>query len=410
LGESRRVEPKLEVTVRGERVERGHEHMMPNGRVGERRTTDTHSFRGGGSVAWEHDLVTDGGGRVIPASVSDLTPEWFSSVLDTRVIAAEVEPLDEGVGFLGRTVRSRLSHSAPSAVPMSVVVKFAAEGPVGAAAAATGFYEREVRFYCEVSAEVGIAVPTCFFADIDPESGLFVLVLEDLLPARAGDQLVGATDDEIASAVSTAARLHARWWGHPEVGGYGWLPSQAQLVTGMLERASQLYGAFAEAWDGRLSDDELRLGERVLLGLGSLLGTVDHPPFTLVHGDYRLDNLFFTADNGVAVVDWQLPFRGYSGAFDLALLLASSLTPEGRNRLTSALERLYLDELARNGVAGFQKDDLRVALAVAAGQLIARCPGAHQIPSPNERGATMRARLVRGYWDIANYVGLGGFV
>jgi hypothetical protein len=86
------------------------------------------------------------------------------------------------------------------------------------------------------------------------------------------------------------------------------------------------------------------------------------------------------------------------------------LTPEGHSRLTTALESLYPEELTRHGVAGFQKDDLRVALAVAAGQLIARCPGAHQIPSPNERGATMRARLVRGYWDIADHVGLGGLL
>jgi len=140
--------------------------------------------------------------------------------------------------------------------------------------------------------------------------------------------------------------------------------------------------------------------------LQSLVDAVDRPPFTLVHGDYRLDNLFFTAGGDVAVIDWQLPFRGHSGAFDLALLMASSLTSDDRTRLMTSLTQFYLDELARNGVTGFGHADLRTALGAAAGQLLARCPIAHQVPSANDRAATMRARLFRGYWDIAQHVGL----
>jgi aminoglycoside/choline kinase family phosphotransferase len=250
-------------------------------------------------------------------------------------------------------------------------------------------------------------VPDCSLAEIDLDSGLFVLMLADLAPARAGDQLVGATDDEIAAAVSTAAQLHAAWWDNPAMAGYTWLPSQAALVAATLDKAPELYPAFAEAWSGELSDDELALGEKVTFRLGPLVDALDHPPFTLVHGDYRLDNLFFTANGGVAVIDWQLSFRGHSGAFDLALLFASSLTSEDRGRLIPSLGQLYLDELARNGVVGFDRDDLRTTLAAAAGQLLVRCPIAHQIPSASERAATMRARLFRGYWDIAQHVGLG---
>jgi aminoglycoside/choline kinase family phosphotransferase len=270
-----------------------------------------------------------------------------------------------------------------------------------------GLYEREVRFYSDVASKVGVKVPDCLLAEIDVESGLFALVLGDLAPARAGDQLIGATDDEIAAAVATAARLHATWWDSPTLSEWAWLPSQAALIAATIERAPELYPAFAADWSGEFSDEELKLGETVARHLGALAGSVDHAPFTLVHGDYRLDNLFFSADGDVSVIDWQLPFRGYSGAFDFALLLASSLTPEDRNRLMASLERTYLEELAGAGVTGFSQDDLTTALAVAAGQLLARCPIAHQIPSPNERAAAMRARLFRGYFDLAQHVGLG---
>lgn len=341
----------------------------------------------------------------LPVVATDLTPDWFSRVLARPVAEVALEPLDEGVGFLGRTVRARLSSD--DAEPVVLVVKFAAEGPARAVASSMGVYEREVCFYNEVAPRVGVAVPDCMLARIDLDSGLFALVLEDLSPARAGDQLVGATDAEIAAAVETAARLHATWWDSPDLSGWKWLGSQSELVGRSLGEASELYRAFAEAWSGEFSDEELRLGEKVTRNVERLVDGVDHPPFTLVHGDYRLDNLFFSPGGGVTVIDWQLPFRGFSGAFDFALLLASSLTSEDRGRLMPSLEQLYLDELTRAGVTRFGHDEFRAALAAAASQLLARCPVAHQIPSPNERASTMRARMFRGYFDIATYAGLG---
>lgn len=340
-----------------------------------------------------------------PTATADLTSEWFSEALGHPVTDVRLDPVGDGVGFLGQTVRAHLTSDA--AEPLARIVKFAADGPARAVASSMGLYEREVRFYDEVAPHVGVEVPRCFFAEIDPKSGLFALVLDDLSPARAGDQLIGASDEEIASAVTTAAQLHATWWDSVDLAAWAWLPSQTALVAGFIERAPELYPDFAAAWSEEFSDDELKLGEKVTLHLEHLVTAIDHPPFTLVHGDYRLDNLFFSDDGEVVVIDWQLPFRGFSGAFDFALLVASSLMSEDRDRLMPTLEALYLDELARAGVAEFGIDEFRPALAAAAGQLLARCPVAHQIPSPNERASTMRARMFRGYFDIAEYAGLG---
>ena len=343
-----------------------------------------------------------------PRTTADLTSEWFSEALGHRFTGVRLEPVDEGVGFLGQTVRAHLTGDGTE--PVALIVKFAADGPARAVASSMGLYEREVRFYNEVAPQVGVTVPRCSFAEIDLESGLFALVLDDLSPARAGDQLIGASDEDIAAAVATAARLHATWWDSADLAAWRWLPSQAALITGFVERAPELYPEFAAAWSHEFSDDELKLGEKVTLHLEHLVGKVDHPPFTLVHGDYRLDNLFFSDDGEVVVIDWQLPFRGFSGAFDFALLLASSLMSEDRNRLMPTLEALYLEELAGAGVAGFGVDEFRPALAAAAGHLLARCPIAHQIPSPNERASTMRSRMFRGYFDIAEHAGLGALL
>jgi hypothetical protein len=356
----------------------------------------------------DNGCVRAAGADRFPTASTDLTPDWFSQALGRRFTDVRLEPLGEGVGFLGQTIRAQLtSDEAESTL---LIVKFVADGPARAVATSMGLYEREVRFYDELAPRVGIPVPLCHFASIDLDSGLFALVLEDLSPARAGDQLIGASDDEIAAAVATAARLHATWWDSDDLAASAWLPSQAELITSTLERAPELYPEFAAAWSDVFSDDELQLGEKVALHLEQLMDVVDHPPFTLVHGDYRLDNLFFSDDGEVVVIDWQLPFRGFSGAFDIALLLASSVTSADRSRLMPTLEKLYLDELANAGVAGFGVAEFRTALAAAAGQLLARCPIAHQIPSPNERASTMRGRMFRGYFDIAEHAGLGALL
>ena len=46
-------------------------------------------------------------------------------------------------------------------------------------------------------------------------------------------------------------------------------------------------------------------------------------PHTIIHGDYRLDNLFFGTDESdyeLAVIDWQIASRG-GAAYDVAYFI-----------------------------------------------------------------------------------------
>ena len=187
----------------------------------------------------EDGWVSTASNNRFPTSTADLTSDWFCEALGHRVTDVRLEPVGEGVGFLGQTVRAHLASEAGE--PIERIVKFAADGPARAVASSMGLYEREVRFYEEVASQVGVAVPRCFFAKFDSESGLFALVLDDLSPARAGDQLIGASDEEIASAVATAAQLHATWWDSADLAAWTWLPSQTSLIASFIERAPELY-------------------------------------------------------------------------------------------------------------------------------------------------------------------------
>jgi hypothetical protein len=79
------------------------------------------------------------------------------------------------------------------------------------------------------------------------------------------------------------------------------------------------------------------------------------PPFGLVHGDYRLDNIMF-GDDRCIVVDWQTFHQGPLMT-DAAAFLASGLSPEVRPAHGNALVRGYFDALVRGGVTGLRWEE-----------------------------------------------------
>ncbi len=62
-----------------------------------------------------------------------------------------------------------------------------------------------------------------------------------------------------------------------------------------------------------------------------LLDGLAEAPTTMIHGDYRADNLFFEADGTVAALDFQLIGTG-RGAYDLAYFVTQSLGGRRRRR------------------------------------------------------------------------------
>ena len=92
------------------------------------------------------------------------------------------------------------------------------------------------------------------------------------------------------------------------------------------------------------------------------------PPQTLVHGDYRLDNLFFgdsESDHTLTVIDWGDVLRG-RGMYDVAYFLTGSMRIEHRRSQEMALLRRYHTQLLHGGVRDYDFDrcvrDYRLAM------------------------------------------------
>ena len=298
----------------------------------------------------------------IPEGPGGYTAEWVRGALTeagapgaASLAAVEVDERfadDRGIG--GQVVRVRLSYApgAPPDAPASIVAKMpSAYEDTRRGGAFLSLPERELRFYRELAADVPFRTARCWYADIDGDGDNFVLLLEDLGALPDGDDEVGATPEAAARVIEDAAALHAAWWRSPRFAVLPWLPPFD--VRALLWQRN-----FATAWRSRrdavarlLPPELLPLGEALTRRLAASSLRLGRRPPTLLHGDLRLDNLFFPpdAEQPIAAVDWSNLSAG-PGAYDLAYFLSMALSPEERRARERDLLRRYLDALAARGV------------------------------------------------------------
>lgn len=268
----------------------------------------------------------------------DVTGEWLSTVFGATVDVVAQQRI--GDGLVGMNLRVTL-ESGHRDVPASIVVKLPSPDPTSRATGiALRNYERETKFYDQIASTVDMRVPRCHHSDWTETTGDFVIVLEDLAPAEQGDQITGCSVEMARTAVLELARLHGPRWGDPTLDDIDWLarstdPDSTAMLVGIW---SMVLPGFLATYGHLLSDDQRAELDR----FGPLLGTWADSrtaPFTVTHGDYRLDNLMFATDAGgdpITVVDWQSPGHG-PGLADVSYFLGAGPLPQDRRRIERGL-------------------------------------------------------------------------
>jgi len=284
------------------------------------------------------------------AHVEELTPTWLSSALGAEVRAVSTEPV--GTGQMGACYRLLLDGDP--GLPSSILAKLPAADPA-TREFLHGSYNNEITFYGHLAPTVSVKAPHAYYAAIsdDPDRrGTFTLLLEDLSPAAQGDQILGCTPLQAELAVVNVAGLHAPRWSDPSLIGVGGLTlagsDDAVLLDAVLldalEKVLSTLGNLVATEDARTLREVAPYAGR---------WSVAHADrFSLVHGDYRLDNLLFHEDGRLWAVDWQtlalgLPVR------DVAFMVASGLTPEDRRVHEGAIVAAYHQRLVQLGVRDY---------------------------------------------------------
>ena len=345
--------------------------------------------------------------RPLPNSAADVTNEWLTEVLHQSgalapggsVIGIERRPLAEGVGMMSDLARLIPSYDGDKqGAPASLVGKFQAHNKTNREVAAKyDIYRREVLYYAELDPVCAAHGPTIYLSVIDPDN-TFVILMEDLSDYHIGDQIIGATLADTTTCIDELAKLHASFWN--KVAGIDWLPH----IAGSQHAMNMQVGAQA-GWDtmlkvfGDFIPDSIKAArDPIQKAIAPLQERLHAPPITLIHGDFRMDNLFFgkTPDHHpLVILDWQGPLCG-RGMQDVAQLLGQSTQIEVRRTHQRDLVQHYIDALAANGVSDYGFDtaweDYRVATLNSWAYVVVV---SGTLDPSNERGFAWMSKMVK---------------
>jgi hypothetical protein len=295
----------------------------------------------------------------LPLTTADATREFVTDALraggvidsGTRATEVEHEPIGEGVGIVGQLARLQLRYEGvASGAPGTVILKLPSQFPQNRAVADHfNFYEREGRFYQQLCDKLPVRTAACYWNHIDTTANSFGLLLEDLGRRTMISQVSGIDHVRAAQAVQAVGRLHGTWWASPALDGLDWMPridDPINLAAGQQYRDA--WPVCHERIGDELPTGAVELAEQTQAVFEELLRVgMAEAPVTVCHGDFRADNLMFDDqavhdDDRVAVLDWQISYRG-AAITDVAYFLCQSLTVDERRTHEDALVRQWYD-------------------------------------------------------------------
>jgi hypothetical protein len=343
-------------------------------------------------------------GAPIVDSIERLTPQWYtdalrdSGVIDAATSVVETDTRLFGTGQLGLVARSQLRYDrdAPTA-PRSLIVKLpSADERSRGLGVAMGAYEAEVRFYRETLPELDVKSPRHYWSDVETDTGRYTLLIEDLSGDwETGDVMRGGTLNHAHAAIEQLVNLQAPLWDSPVLREQTWLADMARTQM-LFDYIPPALEPFRARFGPRLAPEHLELAERLFPRAPAYPQLAWTGPLTLMHGDYRLDNLLFREDDGrlrACVLDWQSVRLG-PPLVDLAMYLSSALDTDTRRAHERDLLTTYHDRLVAAEVKDFSIGDCQESYRWASLYSFLLGAGMSVTIAQTERGDQMFAALI----------------
>ena len=338
--------------------------------------------------------------RFIPQEGSEFTADWFTDLFQEQYGAAVLdvsrEVIGTGVGFVGEIHRCFLSWDAMRGdLPASVIVKVPSKLPLNRSLGeGLQLYEREVIAYEKLASNMGLPMPNVLYSAMDddptpwldsvinflfsrlplggvswltvkflelasknPRLRRYVLVLEDIADARPPSQVEGGSLDDALISLETLAKFHAHHWMKEEsiaVSDRIWALNRLPKVSqaSYARNREEFIGRFGEL----VGDEKMRVIDDTQDRLEDLLAPLAQDPWTLLHGDYRLDNIMFRPNGEIVVIDYQLLCKGRPG-WDVAYFITTALSADYKSEEETMLKH-YHETLLRAGITNYSFEEL----------------------------------------------------
>lgn len=288
-----------------------------------------------------------------PTTADEIDADWLTGALTERHPGIEVTGVEvlERHDLTNAHARIAVTYADAAAAqasgaPATAFCKLAPTDDRRAAILATGMGLREARFYRDLADRVELPVPRAHVARHDDGSGLFVLVLEDLVAsgAQVSDGTWGIPADAVAKGFEALARLHARF-ADPDVRAAeaAWVP-----VLGVgSDYGKVMLRHGIEHHRDRLTDAFVAVAGVYCDATPALHALWQQGPRTVIHGDPHLGNLYLV-DGELGFLDWGIVNAG-PPMRDIGYLMTMAMDVEDRRANERDLLRLYLGVLAAEG-------------------------------------------------------------
>ena len=305
----------------------------------------------------------------LPRGGDEVTADWMQQALVAggasdfpEIDSVKVGKLSDVTSALGTLFRCRMTAREGAALdPDSVIVKFPPTNPVTVRLASLmSVYRREYLFYRDVAPGKHVRVPHLFYGHYDERTRRSVLIIEDLGDMLAIPQSDGVGEARARLAVREIAALQGRFWeaeDAPELADIGPFLSTVQrriMQTVYLLTLPRSMQRFPDLF----TPNSRRNAERFGTSIDAHFAAVAEGPNTVVHGDYRGDNVLFGSEdlNEMAVIDWQGCGLG-CGMYDVAFFLGTSVSIGDRRKLERDAVDEYHDVVSRLGAKSLTRDD-----------------------------------------------------
>ena len=289
----------------------------------------------------------------IPESMADVSPQWIEECVGWgKLKNINLVPMGEGVGMMSTMSIIELEWEDSKDMPSSLVLKLAAENDTNRAVSQQfNLYLKEVSYYKDLAPRTTARSPLVYASEIDEEHNFFLL-MEDVSSYRMGSQVEGATLEECELCVDFLANLHASFWN--QLSDVEWLPnmSGSDNATNMALGCEAGWPQLQEIFGEFVPDNIEAMRERYVAAIPTLQAKLDQHPKTLIHGDFRMDNMLFgqaPEHDALLVVDFQGPLKG-NGIHDVAYLLSHSAKTDVRREHERDLIERYANGLITAGI------------------------------------------------------------
>ena len=338
--------------------------------------------------------------QMIPISLEEVTPAWLTQALtqsgvlkNNSVSAISPELIGEETGFMGILARLKVEYEKPEkTAPATMVVKIPTQLKKNKMLAEAFMnFERENHCYSGFIDAYNMRTPACYFSDMDPgfsekqldkfyhrygslPKGLlllyfiyiglrnvrhnrrYILLLEDFGDFEYIDQRSGCSFEDAKLAMKGLGKGQASFWKSPQLDKF-WLRDHGKM-SNMLNLFSEMgIKNIKKNFEGEFGQKELE----VLDWLKNNAAKVDayslNRPHTLMHADFRLDNMFFDRQkNEVALVDWQTCCPGM-GTKDAAYFMLHGGSQPFTAEQVGELVKIYYQALVENGVKDYSYEE-----------------------------------------------------